>query len=105
MLYGHTADSWVCNSGIDCVYTVNWTTGDSVSTNSVIGITAPFFNGGTAQPHLHLGVFKPYKACKNGFCEPPSKCWGYGDLIPNTGEGEFIDPEEFFTNPAYKLKP
>lgn len=109
VLFGHTAHSWEDKTTVgadfkfDCTYTLNWKENDTVRANDAVGLTAPFYNTGISQPHLHLGVFKPNKTCNNSFCKPPSNCWGYGPLT--TKDGEFINPEDFFTDPAYKLKP
>jgi hypothetical protein len=110
VLYGHTAASWVDNTAItnkkfifDCKYTTGWKTGNTVDADTVIGLTAPFYLNQEATPHLHVGIFKPNNTCKGNYCEPPLKGWGYGDIV--VPEGEFIDPEVFFTDPHYWLAP
>ena len=56
-------------------------------------------------PHLHLSVFRPNKTCNNGksYCDPPPNGWGYSEL--STSRGDYIDPEVFFTDSQYCLKP
>lgn len=110
VLYGHTATSWIDNSTgagtksfkFDVTYTVRWTSGDQINEDTVVGATAPFYLRRTFMPHLHVSVFKPKRVCKNNtYCEPPSKGWGYSDIHQRTGD--YINPEDFFTKPEYRL--
>lgn len=110
VLYGHTATTWTdATTGIgssslfsfNCAYQVQWKTGDSIGGNVIIGHTAPYYLSTRPAPHLHVGVFKPNMSCGNAYCPPPSTGWGYSQIHLSTGD--FIDPEQFFTNPAYVL--
>jgi hypothetical protein len=112
VLYGHTATSWQDQSSgsgstfhFDANYSIQWKTGDLINSQTVIGLTAPFYNGGRSQPHLHISVFKPNKSCSQGteFCGIPPNGWGYSDLTQQFGD--YINPEIFFTDAQYCLKP
>jgi hypothetical protein len=48
-------------------------------------------------------VFKPTKVCHNNteFCGPPTGKWGYNNLSLPTGD--YINPEDFFTQAQYCL--
>lgn len=111
VLYGHTASSWVDKTQLatktlafkfNCTYTLTWRSGDAIKNGAVMGRSAPYYNAGKPAQHLHLSVFLPNKTCNNAYCGPPRDGWGYSDIILSTGT--FIDPEMFFSNPAYKLK-
>lgn len=106
ILYGHTADSWNDRSTgtgktfkFNCTYKVK-APGTDLGAGVSVGQTAPVYNGGVAQPHLHLSVFKPKKDKNGVYYGPPSNGWGYSDIVLPTGE--FINPEIFFK--SYKLK-
>ncbi|MDP1884800.1 MAG: hypothetical protein Q8L10_05585 [Candidatus Moranbacteria bacterium] len=103
VLYGHSASSWddqSTGSGNDfvfnCTYAINLQPGDIVNAGSTIGYSAPFYNGGDFQPHLHLSVFKPNQKPDGSYYGPPSSGWGYSELSLDTGD--FINPEDFFAN-------
>jgi murein DD-endopeptidase MepM/ murein hydrolase activator NlpD len=108
VLYGHTASSWVdMSTGIDttkfwfsCSYSIELSEGQMIQRGDIVGHSAPFYNGGSAAPHLHLGVFKPKKDKKGIFYEPPFNNLGYSKLSLPTGD--WIDPKIFFAD--YYLK-
>ena len=111
VLYGHTATSWSdYSTGVgtaqftfDATYQIHWKPNDPIGAFTVIGETAPYYYGASFAAHLHLGVFKPSRACSNNsFCPPPGSGWGYGPI--HTAQGDFIDPEQFFTDPQYELQ-
>jgi hypothetical protein len=110
VLYGHTATSWDdATTGVGsalfnfaCTYTVQWHAGDSIGANTVVGQTAPYYLNTRRAPHLHVSVFKPNKTCNNGFCPPPLSGWGYSQIHLPTGD--YINPEELFTNAQYMLR-
>jgi hypothetical protein len=112
VLYGHTATTWVDNSTVDrknrfhfdVTYTIGWTAKNPVGAASTIGFTAPFYLNGIAAPHLHISVFVPNKSCKKGneYCDPPLQGWGYSAL--SVAEGNYVDPDDFFSLPQYCIK-
>ena len=112
VLYGHTASSWddqSTGSGstftFNATYTINWKTGEAVGFPTTIGLTAPYYLYGLPAPHLHISVFVPNKSCSSGtaYCRPPTNGWGYSQSTFTTGQ--YVDPETFWGNQAYCLKP
>jgi hypothetical protein len=106
-LYGHTALDWTDSSKIEnkkfrfnCQYTQKWGIGARVGPCDCLGYTAPFYNGGVLQPHLHVSIFKPNQIAVGRYSDPPLRGWGYSAI--HVPEGEYVNPEEFFLN--YELK-